>query len=103
MDALVTDTTPQDTLLASDLFAIISGLYFLLFLAIYVSFVNICEMDEREFKNGLQTSFFNFKRKICFIFSCSGNKTVFSKKTFILEIVGYFVALTTLVSFIISL
>ena len=76
--------------------------YFIVLLLIYGSFNNILAMDECEFENDLQTSYFTFKRKIPFIFSGSKSKTVFSKKTFVLEVAGYFITLVILFLCVVS-
>ena len=103
MDKLASTSISQETLLASDLLAGVLGFYFLLFLPIYISFVNICEIDKHEYRNDPQTSFFEFKRKPLFLFSETKSKTVFSKKTVLLQIIGYIVSLTLLSLLVISL
>lgn len=102
MAFLATVETRKEILWGSNLEGSIILGFFMVFLFIYGSFNNILRMDECEFKYNLQTSFVEFKRNIPFIFSESGSKNVFSKKTFILEIVGYLIALVILSFFIVS-
>ena len=102
MDASAKLLTQQDNLLASDMLGVFFLIYFLLAVFLFVSFINIYSMDQYEFQNNLQ-SCFEFKRKMFFIISFSRHKTIISKKTFVLEIIGYFLALMLCVSFVISL
>ena len=71
-------------------------------LFLFGTFINIYSIDEYEYKNNLQT-YFVFKRKMFFIFSYKKSKTIVSKKTFILECLGYFVALIVIATFVFSL
>ena len=102
MDALVNSSIQPGTLLESDLLGVAAMLYFLCALFVFVSFINIYSMDEYEFKHNLQ-SCYEFKRKIPFIIMHSKCKNIISKKTFILEILGFILAILLVVSFIISL
>ena len=103
MDKLTSALTQQELLWGSDLEGAVAGLFFIFALLVRMSFDNILKIDEYEYKNELQKSFFRFKRKIPFIFSESGSKTVFSKKTFILQAIGYAVGLVLLAMFVVSL
>ena len=102
MELLANVTTQKEILWGSNLAGPVILAYACLFSFMWGSYINIFEMDEREHKNTLQTSFFEFKRKVYFIFSYSESKTVFSKKTFILEIVGHFITLVILILLVVS-
>lgn len=102
MAQLASDTTQQEILWASNLAAPVVLGYFVLLLFMYSSYINILEIDEQEHKNDLQTSFFEFTRKVYFVFSYSKSKTIFSKKTFVLQIVGHFITLVMLAFLVVS-
>ena len=95
--------TLQEALWGSEWLAGIMMFYFMLLYALNISFINIREIDTHEYKSNMQKSFFEFKRKVYFIFSHSGTKTVFSKKTFLLSIVGYLITLITIGLFMVSI
>ena len=75
--------------------------YFLLILLLLVSFVNIYSVDKYEFLHNKQRCF-ECKRKLPFLITYAKNKQVISKKTFVLELIGYFILVFTVTSVIIS-
>lgn len=92
----------SDVLWASNMLGVLVMIYVSLFLFLFVSFINIYSIDEYEFKNNLQ-SCWEFKKKPPFIIMFSKHKTIISKKTFVLEILGYSIALIACVFLMASL
>ena len=95
--------TQTEILLDSDMLGTIIASYFFLSLVLIVSFLNICSVDEYEFLNNKQKSFFEFKHKLFFIIMYSKEKHIISKKTFITEIIGYCLFILSVIMFVISL
>lgn len=95
--------TQTEILLDSDMLGTIIASYFFLLLILIVSFLNICSVDEYEFLNNKQKSFFEFKHKLFFIITYSKEKHIISKKTFITEIIGYCLFILSMIMFVISL
>ena len=65
--------------------------------------MNICSVDEYEFLNNKQKSFFEFKHKLFFIITYSKEKHIISKKTFITEVIGYCLFVLSVIIFVILL
>ena len=95
--------TQTEILLDSDMLGTIIGFYFYLLIVLIVSFLNICSVDEYEFLNNKQKSYFEFKHKLFFIIMYSKEKHIISKKTFITEIIGYCLFILSMIMFVISL
>ena len=95
--------TQTEILLDSDMLGTIIASYFFLSLILIVSFLNICSVDEYEFLNNKQKSFFEFKHKLFFIIMYSKEKHIISKKTFITEVIGYCLFVLSVIIFVISL
>ena len=76
--------------------------YFLLFIFMRGSFINIDLVNDLELKNDSQIARLEFQRKIRFFYSCSNEKNVFFKKIFVAQIIGYFVTLILFSFFLIS-
>lgn len=75
----------------------------LVLLSCYIGiFINIYCVDKIEFLYNEQT-FFEFKFNMRFIITYSKNKKIISKKTFILELIGYVIVLYSIITFVISL
>ena len=90
-----------ETLLASDMFPIFVALHIFLLIVLFVSFLNIYCIDKYEFLNNKQKCF-EFKFNMFFIVMYSKVKQIVSKKTFILEIIGYLLLIISVISFIYS-
>lgn len=95
--------TQTEILLDSDILGTFIGFYFYLLIVLIVSFLNICSVDEYEFLNNKQKSFFEFKHKLFFIITYSKEKHIISKKTFITEVIGYCLFVLSVIIFVISL
>lgn len=95
--------TQTEILLDFDIFGTFIGFYIYLLIVLVVSFLNICSVDEYEFLNNKQKSFFEFKNKIFFIITYSKEKHIISKKTFITEIICYCLFILSVIMFVISL
>lgn len=95
--------TQTENLLDSDILGTFIGFYFYLLIVLIVSFLNICSVDEYEFLNNKQKSFFEFKHKLFFIITYSKEKHIISKKTFITEIICYCLFILSVIMFVISL
>lgn len=92
----------MSNLISSNMLGTFIFLYIFLFIVLFVSFLNIYSVDKYEFQNNRQMCF-EFKRNMFFIFQFSKNKRIISKKTFIFEIIGYFLTCVLIISFSISL
>lgn len=95
--------TQTEILLDSDILGTFIGFYIFLLIVLFVSFLNICSVDEYEFLNNKQKSFFEFKHKLFFIITYSKEKHIISKKTFITEIICYCLFILSVIMFVISL
>ena len=102
MGESASNSMQPDVLWASDMLGVFVMIYVLIFWFLFVSFINIYSIDKYEFQNNLQ-SCWEFKRRIPFIIMFSKHKTIISKKTFVLEVVGYSIALIVCAFFVISL
>ena len=91
-----------ETLLASDMFGEFVALYIFTLVVLFVSFLNIYCVDKYEFLNNKQDCF-EFKFNMFFILMHSKVKHIVSKKTFILEIIGYLLLIVSVISFICSI
>ena len=100
---LVQLLTQTEILLDSDILGTFIGFYIFLLIVLFVSFLNICSVDEYEFLNNKQKSFFEFKHKLFFIITYSKEKHIISKKTFITEVIGYCLFVLSVIMFVISL
>ncbi len=94
--------TQTEILLESDMLGTLIGVYFYSLLLLVLSFLNIYSVDKYEFSKNKQ-SCIDFKHKMFFIIMYSKEKRVVSKKTFILELIGYFIFIASIVVFIVSL
>lgn len=82
--------------------SILIGSYLFLFSVIFVSFLNIYAVDKFEFLNNQQKCL-EFKYKLFFVIMYSKEKHIVSKKTLILEFIGYLISITSIIVFICSL
>lgn len=80
---------------------LITGVLVLLSCCIGI-FIDIYCVDKIEFLYNEQI-FFEFKFNMRFIITYSKNKKIISKKTFILELIGYVIVLYSIITFVISL
>ena len=89
-------------LLNSNMLGPLIGCYLFLFLILFVSFVNIYSVDKYEFQNNIQRCV-EFKGKLFFIIHYSKHKHIVSLKTFVMEVIGYVLAVSLLVVLLCSL
>lgn len=94
--------TQKVTFLESNMVGPIAAAYLFLTLFMFVSFVNIYSIDKYEFLTNVQETYV-FKRRMFFIIMFSKEKKIVSKKTFILEILGYVITILMTVCFLLSL
>ena len=94
--------TQKVTILESNMVGPIAAVYLFLTLFMFVSFVNIYSIDKYEFLTNVQETYV-FKRRMFFIIMFSKEKKIVSKKTFILEILGYVITILMTVCFLLSL
>lgn len=99
---LVLILTQTEILLESSMLGTLIASYLFLVLVIFVSFVNIYSVDKFEFLNNQQNCF-EFKHKLFFVIMYSKEKHIVSKKTFISELIGYLISITSIIVFICSL
>ena len=102
MVELALSITRTETLLDSDMLGVLILSYVFLLLILFVSFLNIYSIDKYEFMHNKQKCM-DFKHKMIFIVMYSKEKRVVSKKTFVLEVIGYTLALICIAAFISSL
>ena len=102
MAELVNFLTRNTTFSDSNMMGPLVASYLMLALFMFVSFVNIYSIDKHEFLTNVQETYV-FKRRMFFIIMFSREEKVVSKKTFILEILGYVITILVTVSFLISL
>ena len=76
--------------------------YLCMLILIYCAFLTIYSTDEYEFMHNEQKCW-EFKHRIFFIIMKSKEKHIVSKKTFILELIGYLIFILTITVFICSL
>lgn len=94
--------TQKVTVLESNMVGPIAAAYLFLTLFMFVSFVNIYSIDKYEFLTNVQETYV-FKRRMFFIIMFSKEKKIVSKKTFILEILGYVITILMTVCILLSL
>lgn len=94
--------TQKAILLESDMIGTLIVCYMYLCLVLFVSFVNIYAVDKYEFLNNIQKCI-EFKRKVFFVIHYSKHKYIVSLKTFVMELIGYILVVTMMVSFLLSL
>lgn len=99
MAELVRILTPMVILLESDMLGVLIASYLFLLLILFVSFVNVYSVDKFEFLNNKQKCF-EFKHDMFFIIMYSKEKHIVSKKTFILELIGYLLLVVSIAVFI---
>lgn len=102
MAELVRILTPMVILLESDMLGVLIASYLFLLLILFVSFVNVYSVDKFEFLNNKQKCF-EFKHDMFFIIMYSKEKHIVSKKTFILELIGYLLLVVSIAVFICSI
>ena len=93
---------PMEILWGSNMLGTLIGSYVFLHVVIFVSFVNIFSVDKYEFLNNMQNCI-KLKHKLFFVVIYSKEKHIVSKKTLILELVGYLISITSIVVLICSL
>lgn len=94
--------TRTETLLESNMLGTLIISYIYLLLILFVSFLNIYSVDKYEFLYNQQKCI-EFKRKIPFIIMYSKEKHIVSKKTFVLELIGYLILFISIFVFLYSL
>lgn len=99
---LVHSLIQTETLLESDMLGTLVASYLFLLIILFVSFLNVYSVDKYEFLYNKQKCF-DFKHNMFFIIMYSKEKHVVSKKTFILELIGYLLLILSIVVFICSL
>lgn len=92
----------KEILLESSMLGTLIASYLFLLLVIFVSFLNIYSIDKFEFLNNQQKCL-EFKHKLFFVIMYSKEKHIVSKKTFILELIGYSIVIASIIVFICSL
>lgn len=91
-----------EILLHSNMLGPIILVYLFLLLIAIVSFVNIYSVDKIEFLYNEQRCL-ECKHPLFFIIMYSKNKRIISIKTFVLELIGYFLLIITITAFCVSL
>ena len=76
--------------------------YLCMLILIYCAFLTIYSTDEYEFMHNEQKCW-EFKHRMFFIIMKSKEKHIVSKKTFILDLIGYLIFILTITVFICSL
>ena len=94
--------TQTEILVHSDMLGTLILYYLYLLIVLFVSFINIYSVDEYEFLHNEQKCW-KFKHRMFFIIMKSKEKHIVSKKTFILELIGYLIFILTITVFICSL
>lgn len=92
-----------ETLLDSNMLGTLLGAYFFLYVLHFVSFMNIYSVDKYEYLNYRVKERIKFKYNLFFIIMYSKQKNIISKKTFILELIGYLIVIASIIVFICSL
>lgn len=101
MQELANTTTQAEILWGSDMLGTVILGYFFLLLILFVSFLNIYAIDRYEFLGGRQFCV-RLKHKIPFLIIYSKEKHIVSKKTLILELIGYFILILSITTLICS-
>lgn len=91
-----------ETLLESSMLGTLIAAYIFLIPVIFVSFLNIYSVDKYEYLNHKQICI-QFKHKLFFVIMYSKNKNIVSKKTLIVELIGYILSVASIVSLFFSL
>ena len=91
-----------EPLLESNMLGTLIGSYFFSWLLLFVSFLNIYSVDKFEFLNRSQKCV-KFKHKMFFLIMYSKEKNIVSKKTLILESIGYLIFILSITIFAFSL
>ena len=99
---LVRILTETEILLESDMLGSLIIAYLCMLMLIYYAFLTIYSTDEYEFLHNEQKCW-EFKHRMFFIIMKSKEKHIVSKKTFILELIGYLIFILTITVFICSL
>lgn len=99
---LVHALTQTEILLESDMFRTLLTAYLYMLIMLFFAFLNIYSTDEYEFMHNEQKCW-KFKHRMFFIIMKSKEKHIVSKKTFILELIGYLIFILTITVFICSL
>ena len=99
---LAQNLSQTEILLESDILGALIGSYLFLSAVIFVSFLNIYEVDKFEFLYNQQTCW-EFKYKLFFVIMYSKEKHIVSKKTFVSELIGYLIVIASIIVFICSL
>ena len=94
--------TQTEILLESDMFRTLLTAYLYMLIMLFFAFLNIYSTDEYEFMHNEQKCW-EFKHRMFFIIMKSKEKHIVSKKTFILELIGYLIFILTITVFICSL
>ena len=94
--------TPRGIFLEPNMFGTLIISYVFLLLIVFVAFINIYSVDKQEFLINKQKCF-EIKYKIPFIVMYSKDKHFVSKKTLILELIGYLISIIVVIIFSISL
>ena len=102
MEGSVNILTRTAILLESDMFGTLLVCYMCLCWVLFVSFINIYSVDKYEFLTNTQKCI-EFKRKVFFVIHYSKHKYIVSLKTFVMELIGYMLGLTMIVSVLFSL
>lgn len=102
MVELVHILTRTEILLESNMLGTLIISYVFLLLILFVSFINIYSADKHEFLYNKQKCI-EFKHKVPFIIMYSKEKHIVSKKTFVLEIIGYLILFISISVFLYSL
>ena len=102
MEELARVLIQTEILLESDMLGSLIIAYLCMLMLIYYAFLTIYSTDEYEFLHNEQKCW-EFKHRMFFIIMKSKEKHIVSKKTFILEIIGYLIFILTITVFICSL
>lgn len=102
MVGLVKFSTHAEILLESNTLGLLIACYAFLFSILFVSFVNIYSVDKYEFQNNIQNCV-EFKRRVFFVVHYSKHRYIISLKTFIMEAIGYLLAISLITCLLFSL
>ena len=102
MEGLARVLIQTEILLESDMLGSLIIAYLCMLMLIYYAFLTIYSTDEYEFLHNEQKCW-EFKHRMFFIIMKSKEKHIVSKKTFILELIGYLIFILTITVFICSL
>ena len=102
MAGLALSLTQMEILLDSNMLGVLIWCYFYLLIIIFAGFLNVYSLDKYEYIHNQQKCF-KLKHNVFFIISYSKDKRIVSKKTFLMEILGYIFTLASIAMCIISL